>query len=58
MDHMLMCFERDATKWLRQVKIEFDAKNQQFDEHFRKTFIQTSNDRYDDAHFYPEIIEL
>ena len=42
---MLMCFERDAINWLRQVKTEFDSKNQQLDENFRQMFIQTSTDR-------------
>lgn len=48
MDRMLMAFERDATEWLRQVKIEFDSTNSTnrfFDEHFRQMFIQTSTDR-------------
>lgn len=45
MDHMLMCFERDAANWLRTVKTEFDSKNQEFDDNFRRMFIQTSQDR-------------
>lgn len=45
MTRMLECFEREATKWLRHVEIEFDASNRQFDENFRQIFIQTSNDR-------------
>lgn len=43
---MLMCFERDATNWLREVKTKFDSTNQQFDENFRKMFMQTSTDQY------------
>lgn len=46
MDRMLMCFERDATNWLREVKTKFDSTNQQFDENFRKMFMQTSTDQY------------
>lgn len=46
MDRMLMCFERDAINWLREVKTKFDSTNQQFDENFRKMFMQTSTDQY------------
>lgn len=46
MDRMLMCFERDATNWLRHVKVKFDATNKQFDENIRQTFIQSATDRY------------
>lgn len=52
MDRMLMCFERDAINWLRQVKTEFNSINQQFDENFRLMFIQTATDRYVDAYLF------
>lgn len=45
MNRMLMCFERDAIVWLKEVKRKFNATNQQFDENFRKMFIQTSTDQ-------------
>lgn len=41
---MLKAFEREATDWLRQVKMQFDSINQQFDENFRQLFIRTSTD--------------
>lgn len=45
MTRMLDSFERESVKWLQQVEIEFRASNREFDENFRQTFIQTSNDR-------------
>lgn len=58
MDRMLMCFERDAINWLRQVKIEFDATNKQFDENIRQTFIQTATDRYAIVSFFARKCDL
>lgn len=45
MTRMLDFFDREATKWLRQVEDDFIASNREFDDNFRQIFVQSSSDR-------------